>query len=35
MVTARTSGILFGRAGFPLTHQGACIATIVRPYVLT
>jgi N-alpha-acetyl-L-2,4-diaminobutyrate deacetylase len=30
-VTARTSGILFARCGFPLTHQGACVATIVRP----
>jgi predicted deacylase len=33
-VLARTSGILFGRCGFPLTHQGACVATIVRPFVV-
>lgn len=31
-VVARTSGMLFGRGGFPLTQQGACVATIVRPY---
>lgn len=31
-VVARTGGILFSRCGFPLTHQGACVATIVRPY---
>jgi predicted deacylase len=31
-VIAKTSGLLFGRAGFPLTQQGACVATIVRPY---
>ncbi|MCL4858980.1 MAG: succinylglutamate desuccinylase/aspartoacylase family protein [Caldilineaceae bacterium] len=30
-VVARTSGILFGRAGFPLVQQGACVGTIVRP----
>lgn len=30
-VIARTDGILFGRCGFPLTQQGACVATIVRP----
>jgi predicted deacylase len=34
-VVARTSGILFGRGGFPLTHQGACVATIVRPFELS
>lgn len=33
-VHAQTSGILFGRCGFPLTQQGACVATIVRPYTL-
>lgn len=33
-VLAQTGGILFGRCGFPLTHQGACVATIVRPYEL-
>lgn len=33
-VSAQTSGILFGRAGFPLVQQGACVATIVRPYRL-
>jgi len=33
-VIARTGGILFSRAGFPLTHQGACVATLVRPFSL-
>ncbi|MCL4831052.1 MAG: succinylglutamate desuccinylase/aspartoacylase family protein [Caldilineaceae bacterium] len=33
-VLAQTGGILFGRCGFPLTQQGACVATIVRPYTL-
>ena len=33
-VHARTSGLLFGRCGFPLTHQGDCVATIVRPFTL-
>ncbi|MFZ1752972.1 MAG: succinylglutamate desuccinylase/aspartoacylase family protein [Caldilineaceae bacterium] len=33
-VRAQTSGLLFGRCGFPLTQQGACVATIVRPYTL-
>jgi predicted deacylase len=33
-IHAQTSGILFGRAGFPLVQQGACIATIVRPISL-
>jgi len=34
-VLAQTGGLLFGRCGFPLTQQGACVATIVRPYTLT
>jgi len=33
-VIAQTGGILFSRAGFPLVHQGACVATIVRPFTL-
>lgn len=33
-VIAQTGGLLFGRCGFPLTQQGACVATIVRPYTL-
>ena len=33
-VVAQTEGILFGRGAFPLTQQGACIATIVRPFAL-
>jgi len=33
-VLAQTGGLLFGRCGFPLTQQGACVATIVRPYTL-
>ncbi len=33
-VKIRTGGLLFSRAGFPLIHQGACIATIVRPFSL-
>ncbi len=33
-VVAQTGGILFGRGAFPLTQQGACIATIVRPFAL-
>jgi N-alpha-acetyl-L-2,4-diaminobutyrate deacetylase len=35
LVLAQTSGMLFGRCGFPLTQQGACVATIVRPFDLT
>jgi len=34
-VIARTGGLLYGRGGFPLTQQGACVATIVRPFELT
>ena len=34
LVVAQTEGILFGRGAFPLTQQGACIATIVRPFAL-
>jgi len=33
-VNAQTGGLLFGRCGFPLTQQGACIATLVRPHTL-
>jgi N-alpha-acetyl-L-2,4-diaminobutyrate deacetylase len=34
-VISRTGGLLFSRCGFPLVQQGACVATLVRPYTLT
>lgn len=33
-VPARTSGMLMSRRAFPLTRQGDCIATLVRPFSL-
>jgi predicted deacylase len=30
-VKGRTSGMLISRRAFPLTHQGDCVATLVRP----
>jgi predicted deacylase len=32
-VLARTDGMLISRRAFPLTRQGDCVATLVRPYV--
>jgi predicted deacylase len=34
-VLARTSGMLMSRRAFPLTRQGDCVATLVRPFSLT
>lgn len=33
-VLARTSGMLISRRAFPLTRQGDCVATLVRPFSL-
>jgi predicted deacylase len=33
-VPARTSGMLMSRRAFPLTRQGDCLATLVRPFSL-
>jgi len=33
-VLARTSGMLISRRAFPLTRQGDCVATLVRPFRL-
>ncbi len=33
-VIARTSGMLISRRAFPLTRQGDCVATLVRPFEL-
>jgi predicted deacylase len=33
-VAARTSGMLISRRAFPLTSQGDCVATLVRPFSL-
>ncbi len=33
-VLARTSGMLMSRRAFPLTRQGDCVATLVRPFTL-
>jgi predicted deacylase len=33
-VAARTSGMLISRRAFPLTRQGDCVATLVRPFSL-
>jgi predicted deacylase len=33
-VLARTSGTLISRRAFPLTRQGDCVATLVRPFTL-
>ncbi len=33
-VIARTSGMLMSRRAFPLTNQGDCVATLVRPFSL-
>jgi predicted deacylase len=33
-VPARTSGMLISRRAFPLTRQGDCVATLVRPFSL-
>ena len=33
-VYARTSGMLISRRAFPLTRQGDCVATLVRPFKL-
>lgn len=33
-VPARTSGLLMSRRAFPLTRQGDCVATLVRPFSL-
>ncbi|NJO82113.1 MAG: hypothetical protein HC828_04450 [Blastochloris sp.] len=33
-VLARTSGMLMSRRAFPLTSQGDCVATLVRPFQL-
>jgi predicted deacylase len=33
-VLARTSGMLMSRRAFPLTSQGDCVATLVRPFSL-
>jgi predicted deacylase len=34
IVPARTSGMLISRRAFPLTRQGDCVATLVRPFSL-
>jgi N-alpha-acetyl-L-2,4-diaminobutyrate deacetylase len=34
-VYTRTSGMLISRRAFPLTKQGDCVATLVRPFKLT
>ena len=34
-VTATTGGMLISRRAFPLTRQGDCVATLVRPFSLT
>jgi predicted deacylase len=34
LVSARTSGMLISRRAFPLTRQGDCVATLVRPFSL-
>lgn len=33
-VLARTNGMLISRRAFPLTRQGDCVATLVRPFAL-
>lgn len=33
-VAARTSGMVMSRRAFPLTRQGDCVATLVRPFSL-
>ena len=34
-VAATTGGMLMSRRAFPLTQQGDCVATLVRPFALT